>query len=105
MPLPDNVALRLIVSYTTQADNAYNKDSDNEDAEFREDVLSFSGLSAFVSALKYKYRVHKVTMSESLLQDLGTLLTGYKNTIADLRQNGRISAMEGKQPLSLDLYH
>ena len=57
MPLPDDVAVRPIVSYITQADNAYNEDSDSEDAKFREDVLSFSGLSAFVTALKYKYRI------------------------------------------------
>eukprot|EP00301_Raphidiophrys_heterophryoidea_P004019 c11782_g1_i1.p1 GENE.c11782_g1_i1~~c11782_g1_i1.p1 ORF type:complete len:262 (+),score=38.52 c11782_g1_i1:661-1446(+) len=56
------------------------------------------------SAMVWWYAEKNMTMDATLNASLNRLISGYKKTVADLKQTGVMSAFEGKQALSFQGY-
>lgn len=65
---------------------------------------SYQHVSGFKSAIKNFYRCCGVTFDEEADKMLKDFFDGYERKIADLKQKGEISTMEGKQPLTFAGY-
>lgn len=106
-PLPEDVVKSIMDCITENALELLENEVDDDDseeekahlAELKESVNSFSLVSGYVSALKDGYKRHKLVMSSQLLEDLDGILVGYRNTVAELKLDDKLSSVEGKRPL------
>jgi hypothetical protein len=64
------------------------------------EMQSFQHVSGYKSAIKDLYKSKKVRMSQESEDTLSEFFAGYDRTIAELKQEGKKSLVEGKQCLS-----
>ena len=66
--------------------------------------LSAATVGGFKSSISWLYTEKRQTIAADLDKELNLFMSGYKKTVADMKQSGEMSAFEGKQALSFAGY-
>ncbi len=66
--------------------------------------LSAATVGGFKSSISWLYTEKRKTIAADLDKELNLFMSGYKKTVADMKQSGEMSAFEGKQALSFAGY-
>ena len=66
--------------------------------------LSTSTAGGYKSAIVWLYTENKQTMDPGLNKEMNKLISGYKKSVGDKKQEGVISCFEGKRPLAFEGY-
>lgn len=70
----------------------------------RETIVSSSHLGGYRSAISYFYKQHGVEASLDQERVAEAIFAGHKRKIADMKQNGELPLVEGRQPLQFEGY-
>ena len=66
--------------------------------------MSASTAGGFKSAIVWHYTERKQTVDAALNKQMNLFISGYKKSVGDLKQDGKMNCFEGKRPLSFEGY-